>query len=74
MKDSKEVVNEIHNACEWGAFDKADAVLSDYTNEVKRLAKIEALDEVCKEIDSLELPRRAINAVTRMRDELKACL
>ena len=37
----------------------------------ERLAKIEVLEKVCKEIDSLELPRRAINAVTRIRDELK---
>ena len=39
----------------------------------ERLAKIEALDKVCEVIDSLELPRRAINAMKRMRDELKAC-
>lgn len=37
----------------------------------ERLAKIEVLEEVCKVIDSLELPRRAINAVTRMLSDLK---
>jgi hypothetical protein len=68
---AKKIAEICRDYTEESSLTENEVSIACYRIGIERLSKIEILGKVCKEIDSLELPRRAINSITRMIDQLK---